>query len=66
LASAGPPATPVGWAVFGGTDPLIRKLYDPGHAIGHWSQFDAAGHFPALEAPALLAADTRAFFGKLR
>ena len=62
----GPPATPVGWAVFGGTDPLIRKLYDPGHAIGHWSQFDAAGHFPALEAPALLAADARAFFGKLR
>jgi pimeloyl-ACP methyl ester carboxylesterase len=53
---------PVGWAVFGGTDSLIRKLYDPGHAIGHWSQFDAAGHFPALEAPALLAADTREFF----
>lgn len=52
--------------MFGGTDLLIRKLYDPGHAIGHWSQFDAADDFPALEAPALLAADTREFFAKLR
>jgi epoxide hydrolase len=34
--------------------------------MGHWSQFDAAGHFPALETPALLAADTREFFAKLR
>jgi epoxide hydrolase len=58
----GPPAVAVGWGVFGGTDPLIRKLYDPDHKVGHWSQFDAAGHFPALEAPELLAGDVRAFF----
>jgi epoxide hydrolase len=63
---AGPPAAPVGWGVFGGTDPLIRALYDPARKIGHWSAFDAAGHFPALEAPDLLADDVRAFYRELR
>lgn len=63
---AGPPAAPVGWGVYGGTDPLIRTLYDPEHKVEHWSVFDAAGHFPALEAPDVLAADVRAFFRALR
>ncbi len=62
----GPPAAPIGWGVYGGTDPLIRKLYDPEHQVEHWSMFDAAGHFPALEAPEVLAADVREFFRKLQ
>lgn len=61
-----PPSAPVGWGVFGGTDPLIRKLYDPDHKVAHWSMFDAAGHFPALEAADLLAVDVRAFYRELR
>jgi pimeloyl-ACP methyl ester carboxylesterase len=56
--------TPTGFAVFG-ADPIVRRLIDPGHRIGHWSEFDRGGHFPAMEVPDLLAADLRAFFRPL-
>jgi len=61
-----PGPAPQGWAVFGGADPVIRKLYDPEQKIAHWSAFERGGHFPALEVPDLLIADTRAFFRPLR
>jgi hypothetical protein len=60
------PSTPTGWAVFGGLDDLVPTLYNPDGSIGHWSQFEAGGHFPAIETPALLAADLRTFFRDLR
>jgi len=55
-----------GWAVFGGRDPLMRKLFDPNGGIGHRSEFDEGGHFPAMEVPQLLVADVQDFFRPLR
>lgn len=56
-----PSDVPSGWAVFD-THPLMRRVIDPAKAIGHWSEFTEGGHFPAMEAPTLLANDLRAFF----
>lgn len=52
-------------AVFN-SDPLLRKLIDPQHAISHWAEFAQGGHFAALEAPDLLVGDLRAAFRRLR
>ncbi len=62
---APPSGTPNGVAVFG-ADPLVRLLFDPEEKIAHWSEFEAGGHFPAMEVPDLLAADLRSFFRPLR
>jgi pimeloyl-ACP methyl ester carboxylesterase len=59
-----PPAVPQGFAVFG-ADETVRKLV-PAPPGAHWTEFERGGHFPAMEAPAELAADLRAFFGPLR
>lgn len=60
----GVPAVPQGFAVFG-ADPTVRKLV-PAPAGAHWSEFERGRHYPAMEAPAQLAGDLRAFFGPLR
>jgi len=52
---------PTGWAVFD-AHPLTRRVMDPWNAIGHWSEFTAGGHYPAMETPGLLADDLRTFF----
>jgi epoxide hydrolase len=57
---------PSAWAVFGDQAGIIRAVLDPGRQVGHWSEFDRGGHFAAMEAPDLLAADLRSFFGGLR
>jgi len=59
-----PPAVPQGFAVFG-ADETVRKLV-PAPAGAHWSEFQRGRHFPAMEAPAQLAADLQAFFGPLQ
>ena len=59
----GPPAVPQGFAVFG-ADETVRKLV-PAPAGAHWTEFPRGRHFPAMEAPAQLAADLRAFFAPL-
>jgi pimeloyl-ACP methyl ester carboxylesterase len=59
-----PPAVPQGFAVFG-ADETVRKLV-PASADAHWTEFAHGKHFPAMEAPADLAADLGAFFGPLR
>jgi epoxide hydrolase len=59
------PPAPQGLALFGGDD-LLRRVMDPGHRIGHWSEFDRGGHFPAMEVPDLLVGDLRAFFRGFR
>ncbi|NUS84062.1 MAG: alpha/beta fold hydrolase [Streptomyces sp.] len=56
---------PTGVAVFHG-DGAIRRLAEPHHTITHWSEFDAGGHFAAMEVPELLIGDVRAFFRTLR
>lgn len=58
-----PPAVPQGFAIFG-ADETVRKLV-PAPPGAHWSEFAHGRHFPALEAPADLAADLRAFFAPL-
>jgi len=58
-----PPALPQGFAVFG-ADETVRKLV-PAPAGAHWTEFPHGRHFPAMEAPAELAADLRAFFAPL-
>jgi pimeloyl-ACP methyl ester carboxylesterase len=59
-----PPAVPQGFAVFG-ADETVRRLV-PAPAGAHWTEFPRGRHFPAMEAPAQLAADLQAFFGPLR
>jgi epoxide hydrolase len=58
-----PPAVPQGFAVFG-ADETVRKLV-PAPPDAHWTEFSRGKHFPAMEAPADLAADLRAFFAPL-
>jgi epoxide hydrolase len=60
-----PSGVPTGVAVFA-TDNSIRSLVDPTGIAAHWSEFDRGGHFPALEAPDLLADDLRKFFRAYR
>ena len=59
-----PSAVPQGFAVFG-ADETVRKLV-PAPDGAHWTEFPRGRHFPAMEAPAQLAADLQAFFGPLR
>jgi pimeloyl-ACP methyl ester carboxylesterase len=59
-----PPAVPQGFAIFG-ADATVRKLV-PAPPDAHWTEFERGMHFPAMEAPAQLAADLQAFFGPLR
>jgi pimeloyl-ACP methyl ester carboxylesterase len=59
-----PPTVPQGFAVFG-ADQTVRKLV-PAPPGAHWTEFARGKHFPAMEAPADLAVDLRAFFGPLQ
>jgi epoxide hydrolase len=59
-----PAAVPQGFAVFG-ADETVRKLV-PAPDGAHWSEFHRGRHFPAMEAPAQLAADLQAFFAPLQ
>jgi epoxide hydrolase len=59
-----PPTVPQAFAVFGADD-TVRKLV-PAPDGAHWTEFGHGKHFPAMEAPADLAADMRDFFGPLR
>ncbi|MEV6034978.1 epoxide hydrolase family protein [Nonomuraea sp. NPDC052116] len=59
-----PPAVPQGFAVFS-ADPTVRKLINP-PAEAHWTEHERGGHFPAMEAPEMLAKDLRVFFGGLK
>jgi len=60
-----PSDVPQGMAVFN-SDPILRRLLDPGHELVHWSEFERGGHFAAMEAPDLLVGDIRDFFRDLR
>jgi epoxide hydrolase len=60
----GPPAVPQGFAIFG-ADQTVRRLI-PAPDAAHWTEFQRGRHFPAMEAPAQLAADLQSFFGPLQ
>ncbi|HEY0448282.1 epoxide hydrolase [Actinophytocola sp.] len=51
---------PLGVSVFAG-DNSIRSVLDPNCEAARWTEFDRGGHFPALEAPDLLAGELREF-----
>ena len=60
-----PTDIPFGVAVFPNDFLSIRAFAERDHRqIVHWSEFDRGGHFAALEVPALLAEDVRAFVDK--
>jgi pimeloyl-ACP methyl ester carboxylesterase len=60
-----PSPLPTGFSVFS-AEPLIRRILDPEHRNGHWSEFDRGGHFPMYEAPELLVDDIRAYVRSVR
>ncbi|MFI0449469.1 epoxide hydrolase family protein [Actinomadura sp. 6N118] len=59
-----PSTVPQGFAVFG-ADETVRRLVPVPEDV-HWTEFERGKHFPAMEAPAQLAADLQTFFGRLR
>jgi hypothetical protein len=59
-----PSQVPTGVAVFA-EDISIRRYAEQGNNIIHWSDFEAGGHFAALEVPDLLVTDLRTFFRSL-
>jgi epoxide hydrolase len=56
---------PIGIAAFAADD-MLRYVLNRDGQIGHWSEFDRGGHFPAMEVPDLLVTDIRDFFRGLR
>jgi pimeloyl-ACP methyl ester carboxylesterase len=61
-----PAPTPTGFAAFGTTDGLLKRVLNSGGWIQHFSEFDRGGHFPAMEAPDLLVGDIRSYFRGFR
>ncbi|WP_336207664.1 epoxide hydrolase family protein [Nonomuraea sp. LPB2021202275-12-8] len=59
-----PPAVPQRFAVFG-ADPTARRLINPPADV-QWTEYERGRHFPAMEAPEVLAEDMRDFFGELK
>ncbi len=57
---------PVAMALFPKDTPPPRALAERTLRIERWTEMPHGGHFPALEAPDLLAEDIRAFFHTLR
>lgn len=57
-------AVPAGVAQFTTQDIALRRDDEGANNIVHWSEFFRGGHFAAMEAPDLLVADLREFFGK--
>jgi len=60
-----PSDAPQGWSVFN-THPLMRRIMDPTRKSAFWADHPEGGHFPAMEEPALLIEDIRAFFRTVR
>ena len=60
-----PTPPPVGVAVFA-ADMSVRRDVDPYGMYTSWHEYDAGGHFPAMEVPELLVDDIRAFFRLVR
>jgi pimeloyl-ACP methyl ester carboxylesterase len=60
-----PSSAPTGYSVFD-TDPLMRRLMNPVGKAAFWAEHAEGGHFPAMEAPELLAADLKAFLATIR
>ncbi len=60
-----PGGPPTGVAVFAG-DNSIRSVIDPVGAMETWTEYDAGGHFPAMEVPELVVGELQTFFDRHR
>jgi pimeloyl-ACP methyl ester carboxylesterase len=60
-----PSGVPTAVAAFA-EDVSIRSAAEQVNTIARWTDFDAGGHFAAMETPDLLVADVREFFATLR
>ncbi|TDE10381.1 epoxide hydrolase family protein [Jiangella asiatica] len=60
------PVPPPGAVAVFAADTSIRHLVDPMGSVVRWTEFERGGHFAALEAPDLLAADVVGFFSGRR
>ncbi len=61
-----PTTVPIGVAGFAGDFASIRRFAERDHKnLVHWTKHDRGGHYAAHQAPDLLVADLREFFGKL-
>ncbi|WP_280395656.1 epoxide hydrolase family protein [Nocardia brasiliensis] len=60
-----PSDVPHGVSVFY-SDPLVRKVLDPGDSVAFFRAHSEGGHFPAFEVPDLFVGDVRDFFRQLR
>jgi pimeloyl-ACP methyl ester carboxylesterase len=61
-----PCPAPVGVAVFPHDIVLpVRAFVEQAYTVTRWTEFERGGHFAAMEAPDLFAADVRAFFRDL-
>ena len=58
--------TPTGVAVFPWDYRSVRSFAERANNIVHWTEMPRGGHFAATDAPDLLVADIREFFGALR
>ncbi|GLZ55393.1 epoxide hydrolase family protein [Actinomycetospora sp. NBRC 106378] len=65
--STEPVAVPTGCSIFPGNAWMPRAWCERRFTdLRSWHELASGGHFPALEAPRVLAAELRAFFGGLR
>jgi pimeloyl-ACP methyl ester carboxylesterase len=65
--AAGPIDVPTGCAMFGrDLTRTPRSAAERAYRVERWTSFPRGGHFPALERPAELVEDIRAFFRPLR
>jgi len=58
--------TPTGVAVFPWDYRSVRSFAERANNVVHWTEMPRGGHFAAVDAPDLLAADMRKFFAPLR
>ncbi|HTJ56127.1 MAG TPA: epoxide hydrolase [Devosiaceae bacterium] len=56
--------TPTGVAVFPEDFRSVRSFAERSNNIVHWTEMPRGGHFAAMDAPDLLVADMRKFFGR--
>ncbi|TDC61309.1 epoxide hydrolase [Micromonospora sp. KC207] len=63
---AGRGDVPTGVLVATARDLTVRRLAERDHHVVRWTEYDRGGHFFAMEQPALLVDDLRAFFRTLR
>lgn len=66
IAMPAPVAVPTGFALFHEPNAPPRRLLEPWYDVRRYTHLERGGHFPAMENPAALVEEIRAFFRPLR